>query len=223
MIGAVVVALVSGFFAGHWVSQADSDTVGLRWIRSIHQAGEQLQVSKALHDATTQLQTERVRRDGERLLEFATRQHLVRSIEPQESEIARLRKQLAVYEQLLPAGPQGTISVRGVDLARLPNALRYQVLLMRSGNVDGQLFEGSLSFVAEGKRAGESETLTLTVLTSSPLVDEANELDLEIAFDRYLRVQGLLAVPEDFELNSVTLNVLEDGMVRVSRSIEFEL
>lgn len=221
-MGGVALTLVGGFFAGHWVGQAGSDTLGNHWTRSIRQVGEQPQASEALHDATPQWQTERARRDGERLLEFATRQHLERKLEQQESEIARLRARLAVYEQLLPAGPQGTISLRNVNVTRLPNALRYQALLMRSGNTDGQLFEGRLSFVAEGKRAGKSETLTLTALTGSPLVDEADELDLEITFDRYLRVQGLLAVPEGFELDGVTLNVLEDGMVRASRSVAID-
>ena len=74
--------------------------------------------------------------------------------------------------------------------------------------------------VAEGVRGGQQETLSLSPLTGSPLVNEGDESDLEIAFDRYQRVQGLLAIPEGFEPHTITLNVQEGNVVRASRSVK---
>lgn len=216
---AVVFALVIGFFAGQWAGQASLSVMGDRLAREVRQATAQRDALAALRESYTQLQAERERRDGERLLEFATRQNLERSITQQEGEIARLREQLVVYEQLLPVGPQGTVNVRGMEVSRLNNALRYRVLLMRSGSASGGAFEGTLSFVAEGTRNGQQETMTLTPLTGSPLAAEGDEPDLEIAFDRYQRVQGLLAIPEGFDPHTITLNVLEGNVVRASRSL----
>jgi len=216
----VVAVLAVGFFVGQWAGQADLSVMGDRLSREVRQAAEQRDAIDALRESNPQLQAERERRDGERLLEFATRQNLERSVKQQEGEIARLREQLTVYEQLLPTGPQGTITVRGMEVSRQANALRYRVLLMRSGNVDNGSFDGSLSFVAEGVRGGQQETLSLSPLTGSPLANEGDESDLEIAFDRYQRVQGLLAIPEGFEPHTITLNVQEGNVVRASRSVK---
>lgn len=120
--------------------------------------------------AHAQLRSERDRRDGERLVEFATRQTLERSVQEKDAELSNLREQLAFYEQLLPSGPPGTVSIRGFDLTASSTFLRYRVLLMRSGRPTGDDFKGSLQFVAEGVQDGEPRTVTL-----EPLVVSATE------------------------------------------------
>ena len=46
---------------------------------------------------------------------------------------------------------------------------------------------------------------------------------LALQFDQYQRSQGVLAVPEGFVPESVTISVLEGDVVRASRSVKLEL
>ena len=176
----------------------------------------------AARELNATLQAERDRREGERLVEFATRQQLARTAEAQDAELSRLRDQLAFYEQLLPPGPPGTVAIRAVELSQTTNALRYRVLLMRGGRPAGDTFSGKLQFVAQGEQDGEVRTLNLSPLKGSdPIGTEPDsESTLAVDFDQYQRSQGLLGVPEGFVLQSVTLNVLDGNVVRATRKID---
>ena len=195
---------------------------------------DQARAVQALSAAQATLRTERDRREGERLVESATRQGLERNVHARDAELASLRAQIAFYEQLLPSGPPGTVSIRGFTVESVPELLRYRVLLMRSGRPSGDAFEGRLQFVAEGVQDGETRTVNLEPLVVSepasaePLQEKDGQAPVQpgtndtlaVSFVQYQRSQGLLAVPKDFQVRSVTLNVLEGNVVRASRQIE---
>jgi hypothetical protein len=46
---------------------------------------------------------------------------------------------------------------------------------------------------------------------------------LALQFDQYQRSQGILAIPEGFVPESVTVSVLEGETVRATRSVKLEL
>ncbi|MGE8589650.1 MAG: hypothetical protein ACN6OD_09670, partial [Alcaligenes sp.] len=52
--------------------------------------------------------------DGELVIERAARQELETQLRTAQAEVGRVRDQLAFYEQLLPAGPEGSVDIRGV-------------------------------------------------------------------------------------------------------------
>ena len=218
---------------------------GLGYVAGLYQVGSGLSASQkqalsslttaqdALRQAEMQVNAERDRREGERLVEFATRQNLEKRIKGQDADMARMREQLAFYEQLLPPGPPGALTIRGFELEAMPGALRYRVLLMRGGRTAGKKFEGSLQFVAEGEQNGEPVSVTLEPMTlseslegpdntSSVAVTSQNEAEaaktLLVDFDQYQRSQGVLGLPENFAPTSVTVNVLEGSTVRASRT-----
>ena len=186
----------------------------------------------ALRDAELALNAERDRREGDRLVEFATRQALEKRLKAQDADISRMREQLAFYEQLLPPGPPGAVTIRGFELEAMPGALRYRVLLMRSGRTAGKSFEGTLQFVAQGEQDGKPVSLTLEPMV---LTDDADTSEgassvsatpqsaaeaaktLSVDFDQYQRSQGVLGLPEDFAPRAVVVNVLEGTTVRASR------
>lgn len=174
IVAAMVVGAGLGYGAAllRWGSISDGEEQLTALLNEQRQALDasisgQARAVEAASVAHAQLRSERDRREGERLVEFATRQSLERSVQEKDTELSGLREQLAFYEQLLPSGPPGTVSIRGFELTASPDFLRYRVLLMRSGRPAGDAFKGSLQFVAEGMQDGELRTLTLEPLVVS--------------------------------------------------------
>lgn len=166
-------------------------------------------------------------------MERAARAELEKNLSATQIELGRLKDRMAFYEQLLPPGPQGSIALRAVDLELKEHALSYRVLLMRSGK-SGERFTGMLQFVAKGLEAGKEVTYTLKPLQARPadtaaslteamLTDSQSDRAAEILrleFEQFQRSQGLLALPDGFDPKSVTVEVLEGGIVLVSRRVD---
>ncbi len=68
-------------------------------------------------------------------------------------QAGQLRDRLAFYDQLFPAGPAGTLSIRAAEITRVPAGLRYRVLLMRSARPGLAPFVGSVA-VRRDRNAG---------------------------------------------------------------------
>lgn len=168
--------------------------------------------------------------DGELVIERSARQELETQLRVAQAEVGRVRDQLAFYEQLLPAGPEGSVDIRGVQIDREGGGLRYKVLLMRSGRNGGTPFAGALRFQATGVLKGETVTVDLAPMQvkaeTGPVTttgETTTAASLALQFDQYQRSQGILAVPEGFVPESVTVSVLEGETVRASRSVKLEL
>lgn len=171
--------------------------------------------------------------EGRLLIEESTRRGLETSLRQLQEELGHAKDTLAFYEQLMPPGPKGAISIRALDIERLGPNLRYRLLLMRSGS-SGQPFQGKLQFVASGLLQGEPASLTLSPQLVPPagqgaasVADQATAPDagsepdfLDVGFSDFQRSSGVLVVPPDFEPEAVTVNVLEGQKLRVSRSVE---
>lgn len=168
--------------------------------------------------------------DGELVIERSARQELETQLHAAQEEIGRVRDQLAFYEQLLPPGPEGSVDIRSVQIDRNGAGLRYKVLLMRSGRSGAAPFTGTLRFQATGTLKGETVTVDLAPMQvkaeSGPVAatgESTAAASLALQFDQYQRSQGMLAVPEGFVPESVTVSVLEGETVRASRSVKLEL
>ncbi|MGE8570138.1 MAG: DUF6776 family protein [Achromobacter sp.] len=170
--------------------------------------------------------------DGELVIERAARQELETQLRTAQAEVGRVRDQLAFYEQLLPAGPEGSVDIRGVQIDREGGGLRYKVLLMRSGRNGGASFAGALRFQATGVLKGETVTVELAPMqvkaetgpvSATAAAESTSAALLALQFDQYQRSQGILAIPEGFVPESVTVSVLEGETVRATRSVKLEL
>jgi hypothetical protein len=111
--------------------------------------------------------------DAELAIERGARRALEDSLAALQVQASQLRDRLAFYDQLFPAGPAGTVSIRAIDIARVPSGLRYRVLLMRSARPGSPPFVGGLRFVATGTRGGEQLSLPLAPLQALPGSDAA--------------------------------------------------
>ncbi|OWT75568.1 hypothetical protein CEY04_18540 [Achromobacter sp. HZ28] len=163
--------------------------------------------------------------EGELAVERSTRESLTTQVNTQLDQLGTLRDRLAFYEQLLPPGPGGVVSVRGLDVEHTADGLSYRVLLMRSARSGSPPFVGSLQFVADGTQDGKPKTVVLNLLrpgtpTAASATPKSGADTIPFDFDQYQRGQGLLALPAGFVPNSITLNVLEGGVVRATRSVK---
>lgn len=160
--------------------------------------------------------------EGRLLVEESTRRGLETGLQAMQTELGAARDSLAFYEQLMPPGPQGAISIRALDIERVGPHLRYRLLLMRSGNND-KAFQGNLQFLAKGLLNGEAATVTL-LPTTLPVSSE-NETDtsaglMAVELTDFQRDSGLLSLPAGFVPESLTVNVLEGRTLRTSRNVE---
>lgn len=194
----------------------------------LSQAGAQL----------NELRAERGLLEGKLAVERSTRQGLERTLGTVQQELGAARDQIAFFYELMPPGPEGSISIRGFDIQRQGDLLHFRVLLMRHGAGD-QPFEGMLQFQATGWLDGKEVKLTLEPARSResaspdapPISSDAGPgvrnsdaapsgSILALRFDQFQRSSGLLHIPEGIELETVTLNVLEGDTLRVSRTVE---
>ncbi|RZS77067.1 DUF6776 family protein [Pigmentiphaga kullae] len=160
-------------------------------------------------------------------IERAAKDQFAADLRAAQKEMGDMRNDLAFFDQLIPMDPrQAQVNIRSAELERQGELLRYRVLLMRGGRPSGE-FSGRLQFSASGVRAGTATTLDLHPFSvpTEALAGEAAPVALPAAdplalrFRQYQRAEGSLAVPAGFVVRSVTVRVVEGGVVRSQSTI----
>ena len=200
---------------------------GLWLYRSLTQPADQSeQIQLAMQNlarsqqSLQQIQSEFEVLRGQLVLEESTRKGLEKSLLSTQTELAQTREQLAFYEQLLPPGPSGSITVRALEVSKRGDLLEYKVLLQRNAP-EGKPFSGRLQFQLTGRQDGKNVTIDLTPSSGpdSGLAESSVEQTdpLILNFNQFQRAMGWLALPPGFEPTALTLNVLEGSVIRASR------
>jgi hypothetical protein len=211
----LVMALVIGVAAGRYAlhDQADGQLAQLKtqFEQAVAQGQADLNAAQAKADLLS----------GQLAVEKSTRTGLETTLQKTQDDLARARDQLAFYDQLLPVGPKGTISVRAFEVRLQGAALRYRVLLMRNTPGDAP-FSGQMRFMATGLLHGKPVQIRLEPAQAdaahASAGKSATEGEFALKFDEFARSQGLLALPDGFVPKAVTLNVLEGKALRASSS-----
>lgn len=155
-------------------------------------------------------------------VEESTRKGLEESLHTAQQELGKARDQLAFFDQLMPPGPKGTVSVRAFDVEPVGPHLSYRVLLMRDAANDTR-FKGRLEFIATGTVNGKKTKMPLKAATPANEAQSAGAVSdtngFALSFEQFQRSGGLLSVPGDFTPLTVTLNVLEGDKLRISRTV----
>lgn len=223
----VILALLIGAVGGYWAAGRYGQETAATNFFHLQSRFELFteQSNQELQNLQNQLDT----LHGRLLVEESTRKSLESTLQSTQAELGRARDQLAFFDRLLPPGPNGSVSVRALDFEPRGPTLFYRVLLMR--NAPGaEPFQGQMQFVASGMQNGKAIEVTLNPAGApgaqdatadvSDAHDHSNGLTaLDLRFEQFQRSEGLLDLPEDFDLESVTLNVLEGKTIRVSRKV----
>ncbi|WP_332775583.1 DUF6776 family protein [Polaromonas sp.] len=134
--------------------------------------------------------------------EKAAQEKMMAQIRQLEADNRMLRDDLGFFEKLLPAGGVESASIRGLQAEALSEAqLKWQVLVIQPVK-DAPVFNGKLELTFSGTQAGKPWMATLP--------GGAQVLQ----FKQYRRIEGVLDLPPQAVVKTVTAKVVEGVAVR---------
>jgi hypothetical protein len=138
-------------------------------------------------------------------MERSAQQQLVRQVRQIEAENARLREDLAFFENLSArdrARDKLTIQGFKVESDVMPGEYRYRLLLVQGAR--DKEFVGRLELAVATRQGGRDVTITLPQ-------DPRHAASATLRFKRFYRAQGTFRVDPEIEVVSVQARVLDDG------------
>ena len=131
--------------------------------------------------------------------ERATQEKLIQKVKQLESENQTLRDDLGFFERLIPATTTEALAIRGLQAEVLPTQqLKWQVLVVQSAKNPHE-FKGKLDVVISGTLGGKPWTANL-----------ANGA-MAIEVKQYRRLDGLIELPEQVQIKSVLVKVMDNS------------
>ena len=142
--------------------------------------------------------------------ERAIREGLLGQVKQLEADNRMLREDLGFFEKLMPATATEGLSIRSLQAEVLAGMqLRWHVLVIQSSR-NAPEFKGRLELVLAGTRNAQPWSQTIQ--------DQNQPLHVK----QYRRVEGLVSLPPNAVVKTVTARVLDDVSVRVTQSIALE-
>ncbi|WP_309677929.1 DUF6776 family protein [Polaromonas sp.] len=141
--------------------------------------------------------------------EKAAQEKMMSQIKQLELENRSLRDDLGFFEKLLPAGSTEVATIRSLQAELLSEMqLKWQVLVIQPVK-DAPNFNGKLELTLNGTQAGKPWVMAL------PGGAQA------LQFKQYRRVEGVLDLPPQAVVKTVTAKVIEGGTVRSVQIFKF--
>jgi hypothetical protein len=139
----------------------------------------------------------------------ATQDRLVSQNKQLEVDNRSLRDDLGFFEKLLPVSDSGGIAVRGLQAEVLAGTqqLKWQVLVFQAVKNPAE-FSGRLEMTFVGLRNGKPWLM--------PLPESAQALQ----FRQYRRMEGVLDLPADVTLKTVSAKIMDGSTVRATHSLK---
>lgn len=208
----LVCAIAVGGAAALWIYDLGRQFAGIKPTGSAEVAAYKEQLAR-LSAQRDQYTTTVNSADNQLIIEKTAQQQLGAHVKTLEAENSKLKEDLAFFESLLPAGPNGQgISIRRMKVEMAgPNQVRYQLLLMQGGRGKND-FAGTLQLAVTTLQGGRSTVI---------LFPSANSVDAEkfkLEFRHYQRVEGVVNIPEGVQAKAVQARVLEKGQLRAQLS-----
>ena len=211
-----VVAIVFGFCAaiGLWAFEFGKDIAGLEGGSREQVLQLQAQVL-ALQSELSKTQEQRdqaqsIANTADTLVtaEKASKEQLLLQVKQTEAENRRLRDDLGFFEKLIPSTGTGSVAIRGLQ-AELQggNAVRWQVLVIQA-NRNAQEFSGTLDITFAGLQNGKPWS---SALPGGPQA---------ITLRQYGRLEGVLELPPQVVLKSVSARVLQGNVPKSTQTIK---
>ncbi len=205
LLGAVVLGF-SGALA-LWTFEVGKDIAGLD--RNAQQELDRLR------DEVDSLRQELVRAQSvantsESLLtaEKAAQEQLVMRIRQLESDNQTLRSDLGFFERLIPGTGSDALSIRGLQIERLaPDQLKWQVLMIQAAK-NAPDVRGQLEVVFAGTLDGKPWSLAHADAPHS------------VVIKGYLRQEGVVDLPAQAVVKTVTARILQAGQVKVMHALK---
>lgn len=138
--------------------------------------------------------------------ERTAQQALALQLRELQDENRSLRRELAFYEQLIPASGQDGLAVRGLQARRNGSGgVQWQVLLVQSGRQSTE-FKGQLEITYVGLQNGQPWSMT----------EPASRRPLSIR--QSLRLEGTASLPADVMVKTLSIRVVQGTATLLTQS-----
>lgn len=156
--------------------------------------------------------------DAKLAIERTAQAQLAKQIRGLEQENARLREELAIFENMLSADARNahplSIQRLKVDADGMPGEYRYRMLLIAGGRRDRD-FVGRLELLVSVQQEGKNAMMTL------PEKGEDASAAFRVGFRHFQRVEGVFRINPKARVLTVQVRVYEAGVEqpRVTKSV----
>jgi hypothetical protein len=150
-------------------------------------------------------------------IERAAQTQLGRQVKVLEDENARLKEDLAFFENLIPSEQRDNtllINRFRVEAGALPGEFRYRLLLLQGGRRD-KLFQGNLQLLVALQQDGKDATITLP--------DQGTAQAYSISFKYFQRVEGTFRVAPGARVKIVQVRIFEGGSTQARAPQSYNL
>lgn len=147
-------------------------------------------------------------------IERTTQQQLSQQVRILEVENARLKEDLAAFEQLSSGeGQPGglTIGRLRIEPTGKPGEYRYALLAIYRAALKSHEFNGLLKFVIALQRDGRDAIMEI------PSATEAGASQYQLSIKNFRKIEGNLALPPGATVKSVEVHITQGGVVKASR------
>lgn len=194
-------AVVLGFSAAIalWAFELGKDIAGLdgnarEELRTLREANQRLANELAEQQSVSNTA------DSLLVAERAAQEQLVQQIRGLEADNRRLRSDLGFFEQLMPSTGASGLHIRGLQAQRQDGGqVQWQVLVMQPLKQAPE-FRGRLQLRLDGTLQGKAWSLDVP--------------PQEVVLRQYLRLEGLVDVPPQAVLKTVTARLLQGDKVQ---------
>jgi len=150
-------------------------------------------------------------------IERAAQAQLGRQVKVLEDENARLKEDLAFFENLIPSEHRDNtllINRFRVEPGALPGEFRYRLLLLQGGRRD-KPFQGNLQLLVTLQQDGKDAIITLP--------EEGAAQAYRINFKYFQRVEGMFRVAPGARVKMVQVRIFEGGSAQARATQSFNL
>lgn len=212
----MIVALSASIALAAWMYDAGRRFAGFDR-GEIEQELSQLRVDVAkLQNEAQRLRSIADASESRLKIEQSAQAQLVSQVKGLEALNARLKEDLAFFENLTPVGDKLSIHRLRVERDTLPGEYRYRLLVLQGGKRD-RMFQGSLQLVVSVQQESGSAMIVI------PDKSSASNPMYRLGFKYFQRVEGTFLVPPKAKVLAVEVRVLETGSNQTRATESFSL
>jgi len=149
-------------------------------------------------------------------IERTAQQQLARQVKTLEEENARLKEDMAFFENLAVAdGKDAGFSLNRlrVEPDSVPGQYRYRVLAAAQGGKKEREFKGNIQLLVAVQQDSKSAMMIF------PAANDTNRQRYNISFKHFQRVDGTFNLPPGARIASVEVRLMQDGVMRATQSV----
>jgi len=211
----LVAVLSCSLVLANWMYDAGRRIAGYDRSEAEQEMSQLRQSLNKLTEESTTLRTSVNASESKLQIERAAQAQLVKQVKALEDENARLKEDLAFFENLIPGERKDnalSINRFRVEPDALPGEFHYRLLLLQGGS-RAQPFQGNLQLLVTLQQEGKNAIITL------PEAGAAQAY--KINFRYFQRVEGTFRVAPGARVKTVQIRIFENGsaQVRASQSV----